>query len=199
MTGTAPWAVALATVRTVPDLATLWREWSADAGVQKAVETYGAQGLDVTPAEISQLMRTDWARRQTEIEVADVESPPPSPEQVASAREKLEKLMEDSYQATLDYGVAARAWAESHAKYKATRAKRYLRAKADGIADGGKMTNGEAEMITDADDEVATLYLQSEIDEGLVRAARARLDHVDRSFNYYRSVFVREDRADQRG
>jgi hypothetical protein len=182
-----PYTGELAAAESMAELAQLWQKYAA--GV---------------PPELSARMSADWDARAAELRADTALGR--NPEQVATAREALDRIDLESLQATLDYADANNAFAEAHTRFKSLRAKKYLLAKAgkllpEGITDArelGKVTNGEAEMIADADDEVQSARLQAYITEGQVKAVRSKLDHLERSFQYHRSLMVREDRVDSR-
>ena len=196
MTTAYPWAAELAATSTTPGLSQLWQVWATDAKVLEAMELLDKQGLDLTPEQIIRRMGEDWKARAGEIAAA--QSTGATQQQIVTAREKLAEIDDQSMEAVHDYAAALDKYARAHAAYKKERAKKYLAVKAEYAARGDKLTNGEADMLADADEEVARLYMESEIGEGLVKAARALLDHLDRSFQHHRSLFVRQEEVDRR-
>ena len=193
---TMPWAADLEAARTLNELSALWARHRDPATLTATIETLTRQGIEASQTEVEGWMGRDWEIRAAEIRAGDQTGP--STQQVQTAREKLDEIDTASLQATHDYADALSRFAKAHAHHRRIRAKKYLAVKAEHANAGEKITNGEADMITDADDEVSAAYLESEIAEALVRAGRARIDHLSRSFEYHRSLYVRESRVDGR-
>jgi hypothetical protein len=189
-----PWSADLAAAATFPDLEALWRRHTSDESMAAAVDWHGRANLPDAPDEIMARMRVDWEARAQELRAA---APPPGTTREAfTSREALEEIDTASRLAVEEYARALNEFGTAHSTYKRERAKAYLRVKAAAAATGEKLTNGEADMMVDADDTVAELHLRAEIAEGAVKATRARLDHIERQFQYHRSLMVRESRVD---
>lgn len=149
--------------------------------------------------------QADWEARAAEIDQEQANS-----RSFSTAREALDNIDLQSLQATLDYGDALNDYAAAHTDKKKREAAVKLLAKAgklEGLTpemqlayDQAKkpLTDGMAQMFADVDEEVATLRLAEYIADGRVKAAKATLDHLERSFQYHRSLMVREDRVDGR-
>ena len=194
---TAPWSSELAAASTVPEMGALWEKLTSDEGQASSVDWFERAGIDVDPSQITARAAADFTARSAEIATAAETAP--TTKEVNTSREALSRIDEESRQAVEDYTTALVDFAKSHAAHKRERAKAYTRLKAERAASDDKISNGEADMVVDAQDAIASLHMQSEIAEALVKAGRARIDHIDRSFNYHRSLLVREDRVDSRG
>lgn len=192
--GVMPWAARLAACQNIADLEQLWRECSSAEAMADAIETLDRQGLDYDPVKVQGRMAADWETRAQEIRSQAQDKP--SDRQLVSAREKLAELDDQSLQATHDYGSAVQDWATKHATHKKLRAKKFTTLKAEWAGRSEKLTDGFANELCDADEEVAAAYLASEMAEAKMKAAKSLLDHINRSFEHHRSLFVREDRAD---
>lgn len=192
-----PWSADLAAAATVPELDTLWRTHTSDVAMGEAVEWHERANLPDDPDAIMARMRADWEARAQELRAA--EPPPGARREAFTSREALEEIDTQSRLAVEEYSRALHEFGTAHSTYKRERAKKYLRVKAEASTAGTKLTNGEADMMVDADDTVSELHLRAEIAEGAVKATRARLDHIERQFQYHRSLMVRESRVDGHG
>lgn len=186
-----PYTGELAMAESLAEMADLWQKYAPGC-----------------PPEAADRMAADWEARKAELRADTAMGR--SPEKMATAREALDRIDMESLQATLDYGDALNEFAAAHTRFKTLRAQKYLLAKAgridrmslpddvrEALADK-KLTNGEADMLADADEEVQDARLAAYITEGKVKACRSKLDHLDRSFQYHRSLMVREDKVDTR-
>lgn len=176
-----PWREELVACTTVQDLNALW-------------EKYGSGQAP----EISNAVALDLQTRQAELAVED---PPPS-NVVQGSMEALERIDTDSFEAQKAYADALNEWAVAHTNFKTVKAKTHLKFKAQEVTtDSGKtvkMANAEAEMHADADDDVAAARLRAYIAEGMVKSTKARMDQLERSFQYHRSLMVNERKLDVR-
>ena len=91
------------------------------------------------------------------------------------------------------YSDELRAKAESEAAYKTARAKRILKARADGEANSISL----AETVADADDAVATLRLEYLIADGIASATKERLTSLRERIGFGRSVMTNEREQDK--
>lgn len=191
-----PWGSELAACTNMGELSQLWQKANDPIAISQSLGLLERQGLNYTVEQLQGRMSTEWSVRGKEIQAAVATGP--SDHAIATARQKLAEIDDESMQATLDYGDAVVAYATHHANHKKTRSATYMRMKAEAAIAGEKLTDGMAEMKSDSDEAVAQLYFDSELAEAKMKAAKARLDHLERSFQYHRSLMVREDRMDNR-
>lgn len=182
-----PYRGELAMAETVAELTAIWAKYSP------------------APAEVAERMAADFSAKRAELAALTAQGI--TPQRAASALEALAALDDQSLQATLDLGDALNDFAEAHTRKKTLEAQLQLLAKARkfpnlspelrAVVDEAKtITDGMARMLCDADETMADARLQAYITEGKVKAARSKLDHIQRSFDYHRSLLVRESRVD---
>lgn len=177
-----------------------WRRDMRMAESMAQLEAVYRHWATIVPGDLMAHMNQDTNTRKAELQAEQIANPPQSPQQAQSTLEKLEQIDLQSLQATLDYGDALAAWATADATFRKLEAKTYMRFKVmlDEVT-GKPIANAEAEMRTAADDDVADARLQKNITEGQVKAARSRMEQLERSFEYHRSLMVNERKVDQRG
>lgn len=91
---------------------------------------------------------------------------------------ELERLGDLSLDGAQDYSRAAQTAAESEAAYKQWRAKAMLRAQASAKANGDRVSAAQAEIVADADDEVAAMHMARLTDAAVADAVRERLRSI---------------------
>lgn len=82
--------------------------------------------------------------------------------------------------------------ANAESDYKRDRAKRVLRARAD-----GEKAISAAEIVADADDHIAALRLEYLIAEGIVSATKAQIGMLTERIGYGRSLLANEREQDR--
>lgn len=179
------------------------RPWRADARAATSLAqleaVYRHWAKVVTDPDLVHAMNSDVTVRKAELQAQQVVQPPQTEEQYATTKEKLERIDLESLQAVLAYGDALQEWAVADATFRKLEAKTYMRFKVmvDEVT-GKPIANAEAEMRTAADEEVAEARLQKNITEGQVKAGRSRMEQLERSFEYHRSLMVNERKVDNR-
>jgi hypothetical protein len=83
--------------------------------------------------------------------------------------------------------------AETESEFKKERAKRMLRARADGEASSAAL----AEIVADADDVIADLRLQALIAEGIAKSTKERIDSLKERIGFGRSLLANQRAVDQ--
>lgn len=91
-----------------------------------------------------------------------------------------------------EFGAAAREAAEAEAAHKTARAKRVLRARADGVR-----SISEAEFIAEADDNVADLYMRRLTTAAVAESFRQRINSLRERINVGRSLYATQREADR--
>ncbi len=198
-----PWASDLSTARSVIDLNGVWEKWASPGGIAVATEQFERAGFAIDPTGIRSALGTDLNEAKARLQEPVDDSPAPNPGRKESAAETLENDLYESAAAVDTFALVVEEEARAGARYKHARAKKMLWFKThmlngDPVPEGKRVTDGEATLLADADDEVAALNLTAVIAEAQLKAARARLEHIERKFERSRSVFSHESRIDAR-
>lgn len=83
--------------------------------------------------------------------------------------------------------------AETESEFKKERAKRILRARANGEATSA----AQAEVVADADDLIADLRLASLIAEGIAKSTKERIDSLKERIGWGRSLYATQREQDR--
>lgn len=110
-----------------------------------------------------------------------------------SAGENVGALCLQLHHTTVAYGEASKDRAVAEAEYKTARAKRKLRARADGEA----KSISEAEMIADADEFIADLHQKYLIAEALADSLGKSIAALRERIGYGRSLMATEREVDR--
>lgn len=108
------------------------------------------------------------------------------------AHETVAQLCLDLHRKAEEYAEAARNRAVAEATYKAERAKRILRARAD-----GEKSIAAAQTVAEADDLIAELHLKYLIAEGSTDALTKGMIALRERINFGRSLMANEREADK--
>jgi len=111
---------------------------------------------------------------------------------VSATSEAVAALCRTLDRKVIEYGEAVEARANAEAEYKAERAKRKLRARADGAK-----SVAESEDIADADEQIKALHLDHLITEGAADTLRKAIAALNTRIEYGRSEMSTEREQDR--